>query len=88
MNDTIRIHISTLSQIQAAFQLTQLRKEIDKGLLCPLEYAEEAECLRLRAIGNSPRHARSPERRKEEAEQDNRAAQVELERTKRKLKDL
>ena len=56
MKDSIRIHISTLSRIQAAFQLTQLRKEINQGLLCSLEYAEEVECLRLRAVGNSVQH--------------------------------
>ena len=56
MNDKVRIHISALSRIQAAFQLTQLRKEINQGLLCALEYAEEVECLRLRAVGNSAQH--------------------------------
>ena len=86
MKDAIRIHISTLSRIQASFQLTELRKEINQGTLCALEYAEEVECLRLRAVGNSAHHeTRSAERLKEELEQDVTAALVEVGRACRRL---
>lgn len=50
MKDSIRIHISTLSRIQAAIQLDQLRTEINKGLLCALDHAEEALAYNRKAV--------------------------------------